>query len=83
MKSLVTLLVDCFRLNGSSDMKSLVTLAGWLFWVKRLFETAFQSISGRLPEREKEREKTENIKKSPSFVTSYLSELLLSLDISL
>ena len=64
-------------------MKSLVTLAGWLFWVKRLFETAFQSISGRLPEREKKREKTENIKKSPSFVTSYLSELLLSLDISL
>ena len=24
-------------------------LVGWLFWVKRPFETIFQSISGRLP----------------------------------
>ena len=31
---------------------------GWLlFWVKRPFETVFQSISGRLPEREKEKRK--------------------------
>ena len=27
-------------------------LFGWLFWVKRPFETVLQSISGRLPERE-------------------------------
>ena len=27
---------------------------GWLFWISRPFETVFQSISGRLPEREKE-----------------------------
>ena len=27
---------------------------GWLFWVERPFETIFQSISGRLKERERE-----------------------------
>ena len=32
-------------------------LVGWLFWVKRPFETVFQSISGRLPERGKKRRK--------------------------
>ena len=32
-----------------------VVLVGWLFWVKRPFETVFLSISGRLPEREKEK----------------------------
>ena len=31
------------------------TLVGWLFWVKRPFETVFQSISGRLPKRGGER----------------------------
>ena len=45
-------------------------LVGWLFWVLRPFETAFQSISGRLPERErKRREKTEeskNVQTTPS-----------------
>ena len=34
----------------------------WLFWVKRPFETVFQSISGRLPE--KRREKIDEGKKS-------------------
>ena len=28
---------------------------GWLFWVKRSFETVFQSISGRLPNRGRKR----------------------------
>ena len=28
---------------------------GWLFWAKRPFETVFQSISGRLPERGREK----------------------------
>ena len=28
-----------------------VRLVGWLFWVKWPFETVFQSILGRLPER--------------------------------
>ena len=32
-------------------------LVGWLFWVKRHFETVFQSISGRLPERGRQRRK--------------------------
>ena len=31
-------------------------LAGWLFLVQRPFETVFQSISGRLPERRSLRE---------------------------
>ena len=30
-------------------------LVGWLFWVKRPFETVFQFISGRLPKRGKKR----------------------------
>ena len=30
-------------------------LVGWLFWVKRPFETVFQSISGRLPKRGRKR----------------------------
>ena len=34
-------------------------LIGWLFWAYRSFETIFQSISGRLPERR--RKKTEMI----------------------
>ena len=28
-------------------------LVGWLFWASRPFETVFQSISGRLPERQR------------------------------
>ena len=30
---------------------AILVLVGWLFWVKQLFETVFQSISGRLLER--------------------------------
>ena len=38
-------------------------LVGWLFWVKRPFETVFQSISSRLPKRgRKRRERTEESK---------------------
>ena len=32
-------------------------LVDWLFWVLRPFETVFQSISGRLPERGRKRRK--------------------------
>ena len=43
---------------------------GWLFWAKRLFETVFQSISGRLPERgRKKREmidKRKNVQTTPT-----------------
>ena len=38
-------------------------LVGWLVWVYRPFETVFQSISGRLPEREKEKRKGRREKK--------------------
>ena len=38
-------------------MKLEVSLVGWLFWILQPFEIVFQSISGRLPEREKKREK--------------------------
>ena len=35
----------------SQRVTSLNGLVGWLFWVKRTFETVFQSISGLLPKR--------------------------------
>ena len=35
----------------------LFQLVGWLFWAYRPFETVFQSISGRLPERGRKKEK--------------------------
>ena len=42
---------------------SLWETVGWLFWAKRPFETVFQSISGRLPERgRKRRERTDESK---------------------
>ena len=41
---------------------------GWLFWVVRPFETVFQSISGRLPERG--RKKTEMIDESKNVQTT-------------
>ena len=38
-------------------------MVGWLFWVERPFETVFQSMSGRLPERGwKRRERIEESK---------------------
>ena len=38
------------------DNSRLVGLfVGWLFWVKRSFETIFQSISDRLPKRGRKR----------------------------
>ena len=37
-------------------------LVGWLFWAYRPFETVFQSISGRLPERGRKREMTDERK---------------------
>ena len=32
-------------------------IVGWLFWAYRPFKTVFQSISGRLPERGRKKEK--------------------------
>ena len=44
-------------------------LVGWLFWVKRPFETVFQSISGHLPERGRKRreriEESKNVQTTP------------------
>ena len=42
-----TTFISVIRL-GYENMHILV---GWLFWALRPFETVFQSISGRLPER--------------------------------
>ena len=45
-------------------------MVGWLFRVKRPFETVFQSISGRLPKRgRKRRERTEESKNVQTFPT--------------
>ena len=49
----------CFRyaLNSLLGIKYFILfrivnwLVGWLFWASRPFETVFQSISGRIPER--------------------------------
>ena len=41
-------------------------MVGWLFWVKRPFETVFQSISGRLPKRTREREEKTNVQTTPT-----------------
>ena len=38
-------------------MAAILIITGRLFWVKQPFDIVFQSISGRLPEREKERRK--------------------------
>ena len=43
---------------------------GWLFWVYRPFETVFQSISGRLPERGRKRkeriDENKNVQTTPT-----------------
>ena len=45
-------------------------LVGWLFWVQQPFETVFQSISGRLPERRREKreviDERNNVQTTPS-----------------
>ena len=43
-----------------------IALRGPAVWVSRPFETVFQSISGRLPEREKEKRKDRREKKCPN-----------------
>ena len=47
---MATNILTKFRADG---IKTIPTreLVGWLFWALRPFETVFQSISGRLPER--------------------------------
>ena len=48
-----------------TNQKLRVYLAGWLFWAQWPFQTVFQSISGRLPERgRKKREMIDERKKS-------------------
>ena len=45
-------------------------LVGWLVWVERTFETVFQSISGRLPERGRKRresiDESKNVQTTPT-----------------
>ena len=53
-------LVGCFGFNGPlrqyfSLYRAVSQRFGWLFWVKRPFETVFQSISSRLPKRGRKR----------------------------
>ena len=47
-----------------------MVLVGWLLWVQRPFETVFQSISGRLPKRGRERregiDKSKNVQTTPT-----------------
>ena len=53
---------NCFGMENSILMQNVITnlhlswLFCWLFWVKRHFETVFQSISGRLQEMGERRE---------------------------
>ena len=48
---------------GQGPLALAVGAVGWLFWIQRLFETAFQSLSDRLKERgRKRREKIEECK---------------------
>ena len=45
-------------------------LVGWLFWILRPFETVFQSISGRLPKRGRNRkeriDESKNVQTTPT-----------------
>ena len=49
---------------------AVVSLVGWLFWVKRPFETVFQSISSRLPKRGRKRreriDESKNVQTTPT-----------------
>ena len=45
-------------------------LVGWLFWVYRPFQTVFQSISGRLPKRGRNRRKRIRIDESKNVQTT-------------
>ena len=59
-----------FRGRLRCNLKSERRLVGWLFWVLRSFETIFQSISGRLPERgRKRREKIDGSKNAQTTPT--------------
>ena len=59
-----------FKAIGPVILEKTEHMVGWLFWFKRPFETVFQSISGRLPERgRKKRERTEqgkNVRTTPT-----------------
>ena len=51
-------------------------LVGWLFWASRPFETVFQSISGRRPERgRKTRELIDERKKCPNIPHQHLLQV--------
>ena len=41
---------------ASAEPRALLWLVDWLYWVERPFETVLQSISSRLPDRERERD---------------------------
>ena len=42
-----------------------VIAVGWLFWAERLFETVFQSVSGRSPVRGRKKRKMIDERKIP------------------
>ena len=42
----------------------LIRMVGWLFWAYRPFETVFQSVSGRLPERGRKKREMINERKN-------------------
>ena len=47
--------ICCTSLHKIAKIIPVGSLVGWLFWVKRPFETVFQSMSGRLPKRGRQR----------------------------
>ena len=47
--------IDDYARQSSEHLSILFKLIDWLVWVKRPFETVFQSISGRLPKRGRKR----------------------------
>ena len=58
------------HLNYASCFVLSVRLVGWLFLIYWPFETVFQSISGRLPERERGRKRRERIEESKNVQTT-------------
>ena len=57
-------------LKYNSSSHNVTELVGWLFWAKRPFETVFQSVSGRLPERGRTKremiDERKNVKTTPA-----------------
>ena len=58
-ESILDFVIHCVYISEISRGNNLpfYRKVGWLFWASRPFETVLQSISGRLPERERKKEK--------------------------